>query len=157
MTEKDMKKKIIKRLRELEKHFNYKYEYKIYFKLNSQRVMGSYDPVKDILLFNMNVALNAGWEIYKEVVDHEFTHLITIYKYGMGVQDHGTEWKNIMRKIGATNIKATIDLSAYIDGLIPVECKCKTYYITKNRLTRMQNGRKYRCPSCNKKLKEIKG
>jgi len=152
----DLKIKILKKLKKLEKEFNYKYTYKVSFNLKSSRIMGQYDGSEDILYFNIDVAMNAGYERYEEVIVHEFGHLIARYKYAFTINPHRKEWRSIMKKLKAKRIAATIDLSEYVDGRTKVKCKCQSYYFTKNRLTRLRNGTKYRCQSCGKKIKEIK-
>ena len=107
----------------------------------------------DIFYFNMDICNIAGFEIYEEIIIHEFSHLIINYTYGKTVAVHGKEWKSVMRKLNAKNVFATIDFSPFISGLNKCSCNCQDYYLTKNRITRMNNGRVYKCKSCNSAIK----
>ena len=152
----DMRRTILIKLKQLERTFpEINFTYKVNFNLNSNKTMGEYSPEKNIIYFNMNVAERAGKK-YDDVIIHEFAHMVAITKFGKEISDHGREWKSVMKKLNATNISAYIDFSMFIENRSKVQCNCKDWYITKNRLTRMKNGRNYKCQECATQLRIIK-
>jgi len=157
-----MKKKIIKKLKKLEKKYpEFKFKYKVKFNLTSKRVIGIYQYryyKKDILNFNLSICESVGFNKFKEVVIHEMGHLITRELYGYSVDSHGKEWREVCLKLGAIKPRATISFTKNSESFkthFKMNCKCKTHLFTKNKRTRLRNGTVYRCNSCHKKIKEI--
>lgn len=130
-----------------------KTKFKVCFELKN--IYGAYQPKTKILYFNLDVAKVVGFNKFKEVVVHEFAHFISDIKYKN--LHHSELWKNEMLFCGILNARARINFDNIFIPInkTPVKCNCKTYYITKNRLTRMKKGRVYKCPSCKGPIKEI--
>ena len=157
-----MKKKIKDKLKELEsinKSFP-KVKYKISFNLKSKRVMGYYRyrrNKKDVLAFNLSVAKAVGFKQFKEVVIHEYGHMITRYIYGYGIRVHGKEWRKVMYSLGSVKPRATITFGKGSESFkteFKMKCKCSVHLYSKNKRTRLRNGTVYRCDNCKKKIKE---
>ena len=152
----DFRKKILIKLKKLELNYpEINFKYKVNFRLSSKESMGEYSMNNDIFYFNMEICEKAGFAVYEEIIIHEFSHMIINYKYGKKVLVHGKEWKSVMRKLNSKNISATVDFNKYIDTNIKVSCNCQDHYISKNRLTRLRNGRNYKCKLCRTSIKEV--
>lgn len=140
-----------------EKHLDIKIpRYKISKKLKSKRILGLFQVKNNKLKIKLNKDLIlSNFEKYKEVIIHEFSHMIifVLYGYNENIRSHGKEWKNVMRIMGAKEIASTTQVFEKELGEIIAICKCKEHYITKNRATRIKNGTKYLCRNCGKKLK----
>lgn len=87
-------------------------------------------------------------------IAHEVCHLLAVYIYGFNVKGHGDEWRNLMIKAGYEPTRChNIDTSG-IEGKrgkskrYLADCDCRTHTITKNRVTKMQNGKVYYCKNC---------
>ena len=122
------------------------------FNLNEAEVFAYFYPNLNKISFNLNIAKEIGFERFKEVIIHEFAHYIN-YKIYKNLK-HNALWKKEMLKLGINNARATIERNINRIGLFKVNCTCSEYMITKNRLTRLKNGRAYKCKKCGNKIKE---
>lgn len=93
-----------------------------------------------------------------ETVVHEVCHIANAYKTRTDpsyVDDggHGESWKKLMIACGVPpnrchNVKSPIDLPGK-NKRFEGKCKCKTWQLTQNRITRMKRGVHYFCKTCN--------
>lgn len=143
----------LKRLRRLYPEINH--SFKVCFDLKELNIYGAYQSKTKILYFDLVIANKIGFDIFREVVVHEFVHYINDIKYNN--VKHNKLWKKEMNFCGVSNPRSTIYFKDIIlsNNLFSVRCNCDTYHITRNRLTRLNNGRKYRCPSCKGLLKIV--
>jgi len=135
--------------------------YKVKFH-TSTNVLGFYKRIykrktndKHVLSFNKEVLNNSNFKHFREVIIHEYAHMLnrTINPYS---DSHGKEWKKVMAKLGATEISATTSLFKDLkkkESDVSIKCKCGKSFISRNRATRMENGTKYFCKICFSKLK----
>jgi SprT protein len=105
------------------------FNYDVAFSLRSSRRLGTFmfQPRIDkmSLKFNPAVIDVHGEEKYLSVVRHEFGHMITRMIYGSSVRPHGPEWKQVMRKLGDKNPRATTgDFNIKIEVKSPFIVKC---------------------------------
>jgi len=157
------KKKLNKLLKKLDKKvkrlFKLDLNYSIKFNLESSQTIGYFSNRKNKLniVFNKSVFKDSKFKDFKEVIIHEYSHMIVYVLYG-SVPAHGEKWKLIMKILGINNPTATTASFRNIkkkesDKLI--KCGCGKRYVSSNRASRMKNGTKYICRLCSKQLKLI--
>jgi len=139
------------------KLYNLKLNYSISFDLKSSQTIGYFSNKKNNLniVFNKKVFKESKFKDFKEVIIHEYSHMIVYVLYGK-VYAHGKQWKSVMKSFGIKNPSATTSAFKNVkkkesDKLI--KCSCGKRYISSNRASRMKNGTKYICCSCSKPLK----
>jgi len=158
------KKKLNKLLKKLDKKvkrlFKLELNYSIKFNLESSQTIGYFSNKKNKLniVFNKMVFKESKYKDFKEVIIHEYSHMIAYVLYGGIIQSHGEEWKLIMKNLGINNPTATTASFRNIkkkesDKLI--KCGCGKRYISSNRASRIKNGTKYMCKLYSKQLKLI--
>lgn len=140
-----------------EEKFNIKIpKYEVLFNLKSERILGMFFVKrKEIgIRFHLELYEKVGFEKYKEVVIHEYAHLIN-YVLNKGlVMPHGKEWKQIMISLGIVKPMATTS-TFNKELLIKAKCKCSKHLLTKSNVLKIKNGIKLRCNNCGKKIKLI--
>lgn len=148
--------------KQIEALFNIKIKkFKIKFNEDRTYVAASYrfKNGKSSLHFNEFYMNNAEESVFEEIVIHEFAHLVTRLIYVSQVMPHGKEWKSVMRCMGVRKPMATTSAFTHIrktDSEVKVKCSCKTYYFTKHRITKMNNGARYFCKHCQSRIRIAK-
>jgi len=154
----------IKLIKKLEKEsidkFNLKKipKYKLFIDLNTRRSLGFFKKDK-----NGNLSIHLHKELiylkkYKEVIIHEFSHMLAYHIYGYNISPHGKEWKYIMKELGSKSISATTsDFTKEIIKLYPeqfkeLKCNCGKIKIPLRKANTLLK-KKSICRSCNKKIK----
>jgi predicted SprT family Zn-dependent metalloprotease len=110
-----------------------------------------------------------GQKYIDEIVVHEYAHIVVnnLFPTRMNkstlrrVTSHGREFKAVCSWLGIVG-KSTSTIALGSEHLmkstrkstkvISAKCSCTTHKITKNRATKMQNGRGYRCGLCKTSL-----
>ena len=158
------KKKLNKLLKKLDKKvkklFKLELNYSINFDLKSSQTLGYFSNKKNKLniVFNKSVFKDSKFKDFKEVIIHEYSHMVAYVLYGGIIQSHGEEWKSIMKLLGIKNPSATTASFRNIkkkDSDKLIKCGCGEIYISSNRASRIKNGTKYICKLCSKQLKLI--
>lgn len=134
------------------------YDYiKIEFNNNFTRRMGDAlwrnSQNNGVVRFSVPLWNIAGEIEQKETVVHEICHIVDAFSNkNWRISPHGLSWRILMLKCGYSgnrchNVQRPAELKNKVQRF-EAKCNCKTYSITKNRLTRIQNGTIYRCLSC---------
>lgn len=128
--------------------------YSVKFDLKSERTVGMFYFKKDGigLRFHGELLNEVGFKKYKEVIIHEYAHLINFVINKGSVMPHGKEWKQIMNLLGVEKPRATT-ISFINELLTEAKCKCSKHYLTKSKVQKINNGIKLRCYNCGKKIK----
>ena len=138
-----------------EQKFNIKIpKYEVLFNLNSVNIIGMFIVKKQVikLRFHKELIEKVGFEKYKEIVIHEYGHLINYLINKGNVLPHGKEWKYIMNQFGIKNPTATTS-SFFKELRTKAKCKCSIHYLSKIQVQKIESGFKLRCNICNKKIK----
>ncbi len=129
-------------------------KYKVKFDISSISILGQFKAFKKTkfsLHFNEYLFKNSSFKDYKEIIIHEFAHLITYVVFGKQVDAHGSKWISVMKTFNAKNISSKTNAFKLVKRK-PSEClagcSCSEYYISSNRATKIKNGVKYICRSC---------
>lgn len=131
----------------------------IKYDLRSKRIIGQFCKIGKKRYFRFNTYfIEMNEEKYLETVKHEFAHLVASILY-KNIKPHGKEWKEIMRKLEAKEIKATT--KRYQEDIkieenknkIEGECKCQTHYLKEFDAKKIALGEKeFKCLKCKQKI-----
>lgn len=155
-------KKELKRLKHLAKDiFGIKVKYSVEW-VSSTNTIGQCRYLgkdeKFIFSFNKYIYKQVGFNEFKDTIVHEFAHAVTNCKYPYA-KPHGSEWKNVMRSLGAKNISARSKKFLNIKRKPSdkeVFCKCSTHIISTRMYNSIKNGERYICKKCSSLLKTKK-
>lgn len=96
----------------------------------------------------------------KELVIHEFAHLLSKYLFGDHIKPHGKEWKQCVRDLGGKDTNATASYPwiklRETDVLAKCKCSCKYHFITKKIADEILGGCVYLCGDCKRVVKIAK-
>lgn len=110
------------------------------------------------LRFNLKMAVD-NREGYKQTIQHELAHYITIKIYGDTCLSHGTEWSSVMRALGVPadtyhNYVLSYDNLRRVPYLYT--CGCKPSYFGVRKHKNCLNGNsQFRCKLCGENLKFV--
>ena len=98
-------------------------------------------------------------EFLSDTIPHEVAHILTAILYPDAKQDHGPEWKSIMRKLGVNPRRChKYDITSCFKSKdrIKYTCACDNYthMLSKIRHERVKIGTIYRCNTCDNRLIE---
>lgn len=100
----------------------------------------------------------------KQVIIHEVCHVLAEEKYGDTIKPHGEEWQSMMRIAGTQPlIYHEVDNDDLYKPQKRFNIRCLScnaiIRISKNKRTRLKNGKQYPCKKCRKLLtaKALKG
>jgi predicted SprT family Zn-dependent metalloprotease len=93
-----------------------------------------------------------------EAIIHEACHLFVFERFcrrrKQKVNDHGEEWKELMRRCGYSDARAQMQTPApTISKQYLVYCRCRKHFITPQMLGRIRRGHRLFCPDCNSDVK----
>jgi predicted SprT family Zn-dependent metalloprotease len=90
-----------------------------------------------------------GQEFIDNTVVHEAAHAIVRLVYPNAKQDHGPEFRAVMRGFGAST-ETKHDYKPRVDAKRHVyQCACQTHYVSTTKHNRIKSGRTYyRCKFC---------
>ncbi len=98
-------------------------------------------------------------DFFLKTIPHEVAHILTVILYPYAKQDHGPEWKSIMRELGVQPKRChdyDITTCFKANDRIKYACACNhTHMLTKIRHKRIKNGVEYRCGKCSSRLIEF--
>ena len=127
-----------------------------------RNVLAFYRPSTETVHLN-DVLLNTLNETtIKQTIIHEIAHHLTPVLFPSHKQAHGPEFKKIDKSLGGLGrAKAPADdfdafqmaSSTRKSTTFEYICLCQTHHITKNRHTRILNGKSYLCGKCKTRLK----
>ena len=157
---------------QVQKKFNIFVDPFIVYDMKSVRILGQYDINENVIHLDEEL-LDEFKKIYiHEVVIHEYAHAVVYHLYERDVRPHGREFKTICSFLGLENSRASINVfknSRIIDQRRKrrnrnnkkffYKCKCKGKYHELSQWMHKnitENGVKYRCKKCGKKLKFAK-
>ncbi len=157
--------KIIELLQKLELISYNKYKvnftsvkYKVKFDLLSTNILGLFKVnLKNKMSIHLNEFLfkESSFSDFKEIIIHEFAHLLCYLLFGKQSDPHGPKWISIMKSLGSTSISSKTNTFALVKKK-PSDCfalcKCSSIVISAHRATKIKNGVKYRCRKCNSHL-----
>ena len=116
---------------------------------------------RDYIEFSPTLWEYASEKERKQIIVHELCHLISFWKYYRAGVGHGPLWKKTMEEAGVEPSVFHSIGTGPDAGIIPdrrlAKCSCRTWQITRNRVTRMKKGAKYRCAFCNTRLELLEG
>lgn len=98
------------------------------------------------------------FSIIKEVVVHEFSHMLAYNIYGLNIDEHGNEWRLIMRRMGGKDLFPNNKIfKSYRFKPSDKEARCnccQSFFISSQMAYNIQTlGYVYVCPDCNSKIK----
>lgn len=135
------------------------------FNLRSKTAVGQAtsilgDPSKNkISLSRMAVEQMSFIEI-KDLVIHEFAHLLCRKLYPQATRSHGKDWKKCVYSLGGTNVSPTQNNTAIKlnkdDVLVKCKCEQKYKFVPQKVAKNIEKGDCYLCSICHKKLKLAK-
>ena len=129
----------------------------VFFNSPSISTVAYYSKLRNEIGFNLSYIKDTKKKYLIEITRHEFGHAVNRKLNGSGVMVHGKEWRKIMFILGSIKPRATIDFSEKSESFkvfYKVKCKCSTHKFSKNKITRLRTGTKYKCEKCNSKIKE---
>jgi SprT protein len=94
---------------------------------------------------------------FENTIPHEVAHILTEILYPNAKQDHGPEWKSVMRELGIEPVRChNYDTSScYNDTRIRYNCVCSTHHLlSKIRHNKAKLGTEYSCGTCKTRLIE---
>lgn len=109
---------------------------------------------KNLIAFNTVLARENSKE-FEHTIAHEIAHKITWALFPNAKQNHGPEFKSVMRRLGydrenltyhsydVTNVKKRVVKKEY-----EYTCGCRSIMLTSIRHNRAQSGTIYRCNMC---------
>ena len=133
-------------------------KYKVKFELLSTNKLGLFKVnLKNKMSIHLNEFLfkESSFSDFKEIIIHEFAHLLSYLVYGPLIDPHGPKWKSIMKELGSKSISSktnTFSLIKRKPSDCIASCKCTSVVISAHRATKIKNGVKYRCRKCNSHL-----
>lgn len=158
--------KLIKLLQDLEllafKYYKLNFKnikYKVKFDLLSTNVLGLFKVnLKNKLSIHLNEFLfsESSFSDFKEIVIHEFSHLVTYLVYGKQIDPHGSKWISVMKKFNSKVISSKSNVFSLVKRKPSdcfASCKCTEVVISAHRATKIKNGVKYTCRKCKSHLK----
>jgi SprT protein len=116
------------------------------------------------LRFNRRILMENGEKFLEDTVPHELAHLITYALYGVDrdykghrrIKPHGTEWQNVMRKLGYKPTRChnfDVEPARKVAKKYRYSCGCKEYHLTAIRHNKILGGKSsYSCTRCGRKL-----
>lgn len=129
-------------------------KYKVKFDISSVNTLGLFKASRKKKLslhFNEYLFKNSSFKDFKEIIIHEFAHLITYVVFGKQIDAHGPKWISVMKNFNAMNISAKTNAFKLVKKK-PSDCfagcSCSEYYISAHRATKIKNGVKYTCRKC---------
>ena len=147
------------------KTWNVKVTFKIDYKLDSARALGTYHPGTKVMSLNEKLLKEYGTLYIEDVVIHEFAHAVIgmLYPTRMNgyrkVQPHGKEFKIICSHFGVDG-KATTSLFNDSTSMkkstiarFSYSCDCGyDHQLSKIKHNKVLRGAGYRCGMCKTKL-----
>lgn len=113
------------------------------------------------LRFNLDYLTNNNDKIKKELIAHEYAHIITCEIYGKRCKPHGKEWKEVAKNLGAVPKASFTEKDTYIPPKkrilkkYPYKCGCSEHMLSSIRHNKAQNKTIYYCKKCKGKLELI--
>ncbi len=113
---------------------------------------------KWIIRVNPEYFANNSNHIKKELIAHEYAHIVTCEIYGKKCKPHGKEWKEVARVLGAVPKASYVTKDTYIPKKTRelkrynYTCGCNEYKLSSIRHNRTKKGISYYCKKCGEKL-----
>ena len=101
----------------------------------------------------MKLLLKNKVDFLNEIVPHEVGHLIQDWFYPKGTEEHGAEWRSIMKALGVPYSKYhSFDVSAVDSQYHRYVCNCTAHSIHSTKHTKIQEGKIELCALCNSRV-----
>ena len=108
---------------------------------------------KNILWYNIDLAISDPVDMYSQTVPHEVSHLLSKMKYGTGIKPHGYQWQyvmvhcfNLSPKV-CHNIEREVNTSART--YYNYTCKCGNHFqVTERKHLSILSGSPRHCKRC---------
>lgn len=118
------------------------------------KAAGKYYPSKREIHLNRYLLATHPFDMLNKILIHEIAHHIAYLLHGKKIKPHGTEWKNICKKLGYEPevyhnlpVQKSRELRRF-----KYRCGCSNHLITSIRHNRIQKGIAYFCKKCKKRL-----
>ncbi len=132
---------------------------KVTYPLRNGRALGKASRTKMEIKLNPLLLEEFGETYIKEVVVHEYAHLVIhkLYPFGINVKrnkkvmPHGQEFKKVCRLLGIegkATTKAFSDSKILKNNKLIVKCKCSEHYVSKRVYNNISKGIGYICKKC---------
>ena len=135
------------------------------FRLKSKSAIGQAtsvlgDPSRNKISLSKMAVEQMNYTEIRDLVIHEFAHLLCRKLYPKASRSHGKDWKQCVYSLGGTNVNATCDntrIRLHKDDVL-VKCKCdlKYKFVPKKVAKEIELGVCYLCSICHKKIKLAK-
>lgn len=119
---------------------------------------GDANPRKMRIRLSPHVWTSGTEETRRNTTLHEFAHLYAYWKHSDC--GHGYWWKRTMIALGLEPARCHNVITPQVaarrakrqENMVTAYCPCREHKITKNRASRMRNGKTYICLKCRKRL-----
>ena len=147
-----------------EKH-GFKIPLKLKFNLRGSGAVGkacfvSGGEEEHSISLSKRVVLQMSYTEIRDLVIHEFAHLLCKYLFPNNKASHGNNWKSCVYSLGGTNVKATYSNPTLMfnktDVLAKCKCDFKYRFISLKIAKSIENGGQYLCTCCHKRIKLAK-
>ena len=134
----------------------------VYFNLGGLKAgMYKRDRLGRSIYYNPHFFLQFMDDNLRSTVPHEVAHYISDMLYGLNrIKPHGSEWKEIMRALGAKPERTCnydlSDIPHRREKRHTYRCQCSEYELSTRRHNNIQNNRRnYLCKSCKTQLLHV--
>ncbi len=130
-------------------------------KLRSSRKAALCTIVHDrfCLKFNGYLMAQLNKAELKDLVIHEFAHMVAFTMYGFRIDHHGPEWRGVMKILGAKDLSvSTYCYEKYkkLPNDRLAKCKCPKYYVNARTAKNIiEEKYDYTCTFCKQKIRII--
>lgn len=108
---------------------------------------------KGRIRLNVKLLLKNKADFLNEIIPHEVGHLIQDWFYPKGTEEHGVEWRSIMKALGVPYSKYhSFDVSAVDSQYHRYVCNCTEHSIHSTKHTKIQEGKIELCALCNSRV-----
>ncbi|MCU7848163.1 MAG: SprT-like domain-containing protein [Candidatus Thiodiazotropha sp. (ex Lucinoma kastoroae)] len=106
--------------------------------------------------YNLSLLNRYGEAFINTTVPHEISHLIARTLHGPKIKPHGIEWKEIMKRFGASPNRCHNFSTNQTEGrnmrYFDYRCDCRSHRLSAIRHNRIQDGVIYLCQKCGTRL-----